>query len=124
MKAYLLVALGGMVGTMLRFSVNLYLPAQTLFPWASFTVNMIGSFLIGVGAAVFLFLTKADYEAWRLFLLIGLLGGFTTFSTYSLDTLRLLQEAEYGLALLYAGGSVLTGLALAAFGFYIIRALL
>ena len=105
----LLIAVGGALGAILR-----YLSAQWIgiryqqsgvfagFPVATLTINAIGSFLIG-----FLFIViqqrfsgHASYDLWRGFLLIGLLGGFTTFSTFSLETLQLMQLGLWGKAML------------------------
>jgi CrcB protein len=109
----LLVALGGAAGSVLRHLVSLLAAAQlgTGFPWGTLVVNVLGSGLIGVAAGV-----GVQGEA-RLLLVTGLLGGFTTFSAFSLETATLYERSPL-LATLYVGLSLALGLsafALAAF---------
>ncbi len=92
-----LVFVGGGMGALARYAVSALLPqAANGFPWATLAVNLSGALLIGV-----LVRTLPDSAAWRAFVLVGLLGGFTTFSTLSLETLHLLQNRELGLASAY-----------------------
>lgn len=116
MSNFLLVALGGGLGAAGRYGVSLALPARPgEWPWATFGINVVGSLLIGVLAGWLS--TRGDAgEPWRLFLGVGVLGGFTTFSAYSLETLRMIERGEWQMALLYALGSVLAGLAAVAVG--------
>lgn len=102
---YLYVALGGALGTIARFVVSGLVAASfgETFPWGTLTVNMAGSFLIGFVAT----LTAPDGRLFvggttRQFVMTGFCGGFTTFSSFSLQTLNLIQDGEY----LYAGGNV------------------
>jgi len=113
----LLVALGGALGAVLRYSTGLALPRPdaTAFPWATLGVNLAGSLAIGLLAPVL-----ARHDAARLLLITGVLGGFTTFSAFSLDALTLVQAGRPGLAALYIAGSVLGGLALCALGWRIV----
>ncbi len=117
MERYLLVALGGALGSFLRYALGAW--AQGVlgpgFPWSTLLVNALGSFLIG--AVVRLSLEGALSGEARLFLAVGVLGGFTTFSSLSYETLALLQEGEAVKALLYAGGSLLLGLFLVFWGY-------
>ncbi|MGY0653093.1 fluoride efflux transporter CrcB [Luteimonas sp. A537] len=111
MSAYLWVGLGGFIGSMARYAVSVGLGAAPTdrFPWATFAVNCLGCLLIGllVGASA-----KASVsEPVRLFLVTGILGGFTTFSAFGLESLTLLRRGETSLALLYILGSVLVGVA-------------
>ena len=108
LKAALIVALGSFVGGGSRYLVASFVDARASgeFPLSIFLVNLIGSFLIG-------FLTPMmTYYAWEkgsgipLFLSAGLLGGFTTFSTFSLQTLRLAQSGSWGIAFVNAFASV------------------
>lgn len=97
MAAFLYVGLGGFVGAALRYGVTLGAAAlMWRGHWATLAVNAAGSLLIGFLAPYF------DYPSHpaRLFLVVGVLGGFTTFSSFSLDTLTLLNGKETGLALL------------------------
>ncbi|MEM9437420.1 MAG: fluoride efflux transporter CrcB [Pseudomonadota bacterium] len=91
------VALGGALGSVLRAMVG----ASVGFPMGTLMVNVVGSFLIGIAFAV----GVAD-RTYGPFLMIGLFGGFTTFSTFSLDTLKLVQSGQMGPALAYIAGSV------------------
>ncbi len=110
------VFVGAGLGGTLRWLVGLALnPADPeKIPYHILTVNMVGSFLIGL--AYFLFAQKETPVTWHLFAVTGILGGFTTFSTFSLDTLLLIQKGRIGMALVYGLGSCLLGVALAWLG--------
>lgn len=99
---YLIVFLGGGIGAALRHGVNLATARLlgTAFPFGTLTVNVVGSAVMGALAAYFAF--KGDStQHWRLFLTTGILGGFTTFSTFSLDIAVLYERGQLGLAALY-----------------------
>jgi fluoride exporter len=104
--AVLLVGMGGAAGSILRYLVSLAAVAAlgTAFPWGTLAVNAIGSAAIGALAALGL-----QHHA-RLLLVTGLLGGFTTFSAFSLETAQLWQRAPW-LAVLYVAASLGGGLA-------------
>lgn len=121
MSNFLLVALGGGLGAAGRYGVSLAMPAKPgEWPWATFSINVLGSLLIGVLAGWLS--TRGDAgEPWRLFLGVGVLGGFTTFSAYSLETLRMIERGEWPMAIMYALGSVLAGLAAVAIGAEVAR---
>jgi CrcB protein len=85
------------------------------FPLGTFLVNMLGSLLIGVAYVVLVEKVALSAE-WRLFFITGMLGGFTTFSAFSLETLQLWQEGHVFNALAYASGSVVLGLLMAFVG--------
>jgi len=99
MKLYLIVAFGSGVGGMLRYYISDFVQknSNSLFPFGTLTVNIVGSFLIGLLLFYFdsLKLISSDL---RLFLTIGLCGGLTTFSTFSYETIKLIQDSEYLLA--------------------------
>jgi fluoride exporter len=120
MLSFVWVALGGAIGSLLRFGVNLAAPRLMGqdFPWATLTVNVVGSFLIGLFTAV-LAEKFADQPDLRLFLTTGVLGGFTTFSAFSLDVFGLMQRGENSLALIYALASVALSI-LAVFGGFMV----
>jgi CrcB protein len=102
-----IVFIGGGIGSALRHGVNI--AASKLlgigFPFGTLTVNIVGSFIMGVLAAMFAF-DGAPSQHWRLFLTTGILGGFTTFSAFSLDTALLIERGKTGEAILYAVVSV------------------
>ncbi len=105
--SFLLVFLGGGIGAALRHGVNLaaarWLGAA--FPYATLIENVTGSLLMGMLAAWFAFKGDAS-QGWRLFLTTGILGGYTTFSAFSLDVALLYERGELGLAALYVLASV------------------
>ena len=107
-KLALLIALGGALGTLARYGVSLLAaPWSQSLPWGTIVINVTGSFVIGAFGA----LTLADGrypvpEALRLFVMVGLCGGYTTFSSFSLQTLTLLQGGHFLAALGNAGLSV------------------
>jgi CrcB protein len=110
--AYLIVFVGAGIGGAFRHAVNL--AAVRLFgygfPAGTLIVNVLGSFLIGLLAGYFAFRTGVS-QHFRLFLTTGILGGFTTFSTFSLDAALLIERHEYALAAGYLVGSIGFGLA-------------
>jgi CrcB protein len=108
---YLVVFLGGGVGAALRHGVNLAAARLlgTGFPFGTLTVNVLGSLVMGLMVAWFAF-EGSPSQHWRLFLTTGMLGGFTTFSTFSLDTALLYERGELGLAAFYVVVSVVAGL--------------
>lgn len=122
MKGLLLVGIGGFAGSIVRYKLGgwvLHLTAQERFPWSTFAINVAGCLLAGVLAGL-----AEEYELFgpdtRLLVFTGLLGGFTTFSAFGLDALFLLRRGEIGTALLYAGGSVVVGLAAAWIGWRLV----
>lgn len=115
------VALGGAIGALLRYYVGLGLNNKGALPWGTLAVNLVGSLLIGFLA---LYAMKQKWsEPWALFAVTGVLGGFTTFSAFSLENLQLLQDGKPALALVYALGSVALGLLLAWSGFQLAQRL-
>lgn len=113
--AILCVFLGGGVGAVLRFLVSWSLSGNALFPWATLLVNVVGSLAIGVVAG--LGQPHAWYHEWGRYLIVtGLLGGFTTFSAFSLETVALAEGGRSGVAILYASASVILCLAAAWIG--------
>ena len=115
LMASLHVALGGAIGSVLRYQTGRglthWLGAQTVtaFPWATLAVNVIGSLAMGLLAG-YLARHGQGGEQWRLFLGVGLLGGFTTFSAFSLEMMVLAERGQAAQAFIYAAVSVLAGL--------------
>jgi fluoride exporter len=117
----LLVALGGGLGAAGRFGVSLAMPVRAdAWPWATFLINVSGSLLIGILAG-WLSTRGEEGEQWRLLLGVGALGGFTTFSAYSLETMRMIERNDWLGASTYSIGSVLAGLAAVAIGMMIAK---
>jgi len=103
---FLIVFLGGGIGSMLRHGVNV-LGARWLgtgFPYGTLTVNVTGSIVMGLLAGYFAFKGEAT-QSWRLFLMTGILGGYTTFSAFSLDAILLYERGQIGQALAYVAAS-------------------
>ena len=105
--SYLLVFVGGGLGASLRHLINV-ICARVLgtgFPWGTFIINVTGSTVMGLIAG-YLALKGEASQPWRLFLMTGILGGYTTFSAFSLDAVLLYERGALGLAALYVLGSV------------------
>jgi CrcB protein len=104
---YLLVFIGGGLGSTLRHMINIVCPRLlgTDFPYHTFIINITGSTIMGLIAGYLAFKGDAS-QSWRLFLMTGILGGYTTFSAFSLDSAVLYERGEIGLSLLYVLGSV------------------
>lgn len=101
------IALGSALGGVLRYLAGslVHLWVARSFPWGTLGVNLLGSAVIGL-AWVLLSARGEDGELARAFVIVGLLGGFTTFSSFSLETLLLIDQQAYGRAAAYIGASV------------------
>jgi fluoride exporter len=118
------VALGGAIGSAARYGVNVW-SGRMLggdFPWHTFIVNVVGCFAMGVLVALMALRLNANPEV-RAFLTTGILGGFTTFSAFSLDFALLVERKTYGAALAYGAGSVLLSLIAVFAGLSLVRSL-
>jgi fluoride exporter len=120
--SYFLVFFGGGLGAMLRHFVNLACArcVGTAFPYSTFIINITGSTVMGLIAGYLAFKGEAS-QPWRLFLMTGILGGYTTFSAFSLDTALLYERGELALAALYVLGSVALSIAGLFAGLAIVR---
>jgi CrcB protein len=104
------VALGGVLGALARYALGLGWPTRSgAFPWTTFAVNVSGCLLVGV-LLVRLLEAGSVHPLWRPFLGTGVLGGYTTFSTYAVDTRTLVAGGHAGLALAYALGTLVAAL--------------
>ena len=119
---YLIVFIGAGIGGALRHGVNV--GASRLFgygfPFGTFIVNVVGSFAMGLLAGYFIYRPGVPQHM-RLFLTTGILGGFTTFSSFSLDAALLIERHAYALAAGYVVGSVAAGLSALFFGLAVFR---
>lgn len=122
MIGYLIVFFGGGIGAAVRHGVNLAGArlAGTAFPYATLFINVTGSLIMGLTAGYFAF-KGAESQHIRLFLTTGILGGYTTFSTFSLDAVLLYERGEMGAAALYVLGSVALSLLGLIIGLAIVR---
>ncbi|MFZ1743160.1 MAG: fluoride efflux transporter CrcB [Pontixanthobacter sp.] len=127
LSATLNVAAGGAVGAALRYqagrAITGWLGPQTVtaFPWATLAVNVAGSLAMGLLAGFLARHGSESGEQWSLLIGVGLLGGFTTFSSFSLEMMLLMERGQSGLAFTYALVSVLAGLAGLYLGLIIMR---
>ena len=118
------IAMGGAVGALLRFWVStaVYSKLGRQFPWGTLSVNVLGSFLMGFLTILLLDRLSTSPEV-RAFLLIGFLGAFTTFSTFSMETFNLIEQREMFSALLNIGVSVVACLVATGLGVLLGRSL-
>jgi CrcB protein len=126
MSGYLLVFAGAGLGGALRHAVNLACARAfgLAFPWGTLAVNVIGSFAMGLLAGWLAFRAGTAWsQAVRLLLTTGVLGGFTTFSAFSLDAVLLWERGEPALAALYAGASVGLSIGALVLGLTLVRML-
>jgi CrcB protein len=122
MNSIFAVAVGGAIGATGRYLFNLQM-LRLLgpnFPWGTFGVNVIGSFIMGLVAGLFALRLDLSPEM-RSFITTGILGGFTTFSAFSLDAANMIERGQHALAAAYIGGSVALGIAGLFLGLWIAR---
>lgn len=122
---YIAVAFGGALGAMSRYWVyNAFLGwTENKFPYATLIINILGSFLIGIAFVLITERVQIGPE-WRGIITVGFLGAFTTFSTFSMDTLGLVEQGQYGAALVYILSSVVVCIVVAWLGLSIARELI
>jgi CrcB protein len=124
LRDVLFVASGGALGSALRYGIGRLMgpTADAAFPWHTFLINATGSFAIGL---LLVAAARLGWPGWwRPLLAVGVLGGYTTFSTFTLETVELMLRGSYALAGVYALGSLGVGLAAAAAGIFLGRAVL
>lgn len=124
MSHLLLVGAGGAIGSMARYLLGLWTLQRwgPGFPWGTLGVNVTGSFLIGLLAELIMRKFGASAEM-RLFLITGVLGGYTTFSAFSLDSIMLFERGDVALALGYVAASVVLSILAAFAGLALMRAM-
>ena len=120
-RLIIIVGAGSFLGGITRYVVSQFMDGKFpgVFPYGTLTINILGCLLIGV---LFGFLEKTMLnQEWRIFLATGILGGFTTFSAFSIETYNLIREGHSWMAVLYVLASVVAGLMLTVLGFYLAR---
>jgi CrcB protein len=124
MKMAIYAAAGGAFGAAARYMTGVFMTRimGVNFPWGTLSVNIAGSFLMGVLVSLLALRFSVGNEA-RTFLAIGVLGGFTTFSSFALDFVYLIERKQYAAGAAYLGVSVIGSIIALFFGLYIIRAL-
>ncbi|WP_018704200.1 fluoride efflux transporter CrcB [Anaeromusa acidaminophila] len=117
-----IIAFGGGMGAVTRYLVTIWAAERfgSAFPYGTLLVNVAGSFIIGLFMTLFLERLELDPQ-WRLFISVGFLGGLTTFSSFSYETLRLVQEGAMSQAFANAGSNVILCLASTWAGFFCAR---
>ena len=125
--ASLYVALGGATGSLLRYQSGRLMTycfgpqTMTAFPWATLTVNVVGSMAMGLLVGFLARNGSAAGELWRLLVGVGVLGGFTTFSSFSMEMMMLIERGQPGLAVTYAAVSLFAGLTALYIGMIVMR---
>jgi fluoride exporter len=119
MQSLIPVMAGGAIGAALRYMTGLALPVRGGWPWGTFAVNIAGALAMGLLAA--LLLRGQASETLRLFAGVGILGGFTTFSAFSLESFQMIEAGQWALAGGYALASVIGSIAALALGFALVR---
>jgi fluoride exporter len=116
------VMIGGAIGAGLRFMTGATLtpPVASAWPWGTFAVNLVGGLVMGMLTA--LVLRGSVSEAMRLFFGVGILGGFTTFSAFSLESFQMVERGQLSMAVAYALASVFGSIAMLGAGFWILKA--
>jgi len=123
-RTLLFIGFGGGVGSIARYLISMYVQKTfpAVFPFGTFAINLLGCLLIGLFFGLserFQWMT----EEWRIFLTVGFCGGFTTFSAFAYENLKLLQSGDYLNFLLYSIGSIIIGIMMVMAGFYMVKSI-
>lgn len=127
LSASLFVACGGGIGAVMRYQLGRFIThimgvhAVTTFPWATLACNVLGSMAMGLLTGFLARHGHSSQESTRLFIGVGLLGGFTTFSSFSLEIMLMVERGQSTMAVTYAGISLLAGLAALYIGLIVMR---
>ena len=124
LRTLLIVGTGGFIGSVMRYLVQVFVEKglATTFPWGTFVANIAGSFIIGI---VFAFAEKGNLMSseWRMFLAVGICGGFTTFSSFAYNNLNMIKAHSFGQLLWNVGGSLFFGILAVYLGIILVRAI-
>jgi fluoride exporter len=122
LQTILLVGTGGFIGSVMRYLVQYYMEKSltSTFPWGTLIANIAGSFIIGM---IFSLAEKGNLMSaeWRIFLAVGICGGFTTFSSFAYNNLTMLNERAWGSLLLNMGGNLFLGILAVYLGIILVR---
>ncbi|HPF52019.1 MAG TPA: fluoride efflux transporter CrcB [Draconibacterium sp.] len=122
LRTIFIVGTGGFIGSVLRYLVQVFVEKELMstFPWGTFVANIAGSFIIGI---VYALAEKGNLLSaeWRMFLAVGICGGFTTFSSFAYNNMMMLKEGVYGQFFLNVGGSLFFGLLAVYLGMMMVR---
>lgn len=122
LRTILLVGSGGFIGSVMRYLVQYYIEKSltSTFPWGTFIANIAGSLIIGI---VFALAEKGNLMSaeWRIFLAVGICGGFTTFSAFAYNNFTMLNEKAWGSLFLNVGGNLFLGILAVYVGIILIR---
>ena len=117
----LFIGCGSFIGGAARYLISVAMKTMSKgFPWGTLAVNLVGCLVIGLLWGFFS-KTSSEGNTWALFLMVGVCGGFTTFSTFSKEALMMLQAGNFMSLLAYVTISVIAGIALVAAGYYLAR---
>ena len=120
MTRFLIVAAGGALGAVARYGIGRWLPASA-WPWGTLTVNVVGGLIMGALTGWLAFRGGAQAESIRLFAAVGVLGGFTTFSAFSLETALMIERRQFATAGGYVAASVVLSIAALFLGLMVAR---
>ncbi len=124
LRTLLIVGTGGFIGSVMRYLLQVFVEKDltSTFPWGTFIANIIGSFIIGI---VFALAEKGNVLSaeWRMFLAVGICGGFTTFSSFAYNNLTMLKEHSFGQLLWNVGGSLFFGILAVYLGIILVKAI-
>ena len=125
LRTILIVGTGGFIGSVMRYLVQVFVERgmTSTFPWGTFIANIAGSFIIGI---VFALAEKGNLMSaeWRIFLAVGICGGFTTFSSFAYNNLFLLKENAFGQLFWNVGGSLFFSILAVYLGIILVRAII
>jgi len=124
LRTILIVGTGGFIGSVMRFLVQIFVEKgmSSTFPLGTLIANIAGSFIIGV---IFALSEKGNLMSaeWRIFLTVGICGGFTTFSSFAYNNFNMLKDQEYGQLLLNIGGNLFFGISAVYLGIILVRSI-